>query len=47
MLGCALTLGRLANPDVHLAPSTEAQFVGELMQWVDAYFTIDVKGDPN
>ena len=40
ILGCALTLGRLANPDVRLSPITEAEFVGELVEWVDSYFDI-------
>ena len=47
ILGCALTLGRLSNPEVRLAPSTESRFVGDLMEWVGEYFTIDVKGVPN
>jgi hypothetical protein len=46
-LGCALTLGRLLNPDVKLAPSQENQFLGAIMNWADSYFTIDVKGEPN
>ena len=46
-MGCALTIGRLANPDVRLSPFTEVKFVGELMEWVDDYFTIDVTGEPN
>ena len=30
-MGCAMTLGRLANPEVKLAPQTEVKFVGDLM----------------
>lgn len=47
ILGCALTIGRLMNPDVKLSPYTETKFVGDLMEWADSYFTIDVKGEPN
>ena len=47
ILGCALTVGRLLNPEVKLSPHTETKFVGDLMEWADAYFTIDVKGVPN
>ena len=47
LLGCGLTVARLANPDVRLHPSLEAKFCGDMMGWVDAYFTIDVKGVAN
>ena len=47
LLGCGLTVARLANPDVRLHPVTEAKFCGDMMEWVDAYFTIDVKGVAN
>ena len=39
-LGLALTLARLANPDVRLATSVESRFVGDCMEWVDTYFAI-------
>ena len=44
LLGCGLTVARLANPDVRLHPFTEAKFCGHMMEWVDSYFTINVKG---
>lgn len=47
LLGCGLTVARLANPDVHLHPSTEAKFCGDMMEWVDAYFSVSVKGMAN
>ena len=39
-LGCALALGRLANSETKLSPSVESKFVGDLMEWVDSYFSI-------
>ena len=47
LLGCGLTVARLANPNVRLHPSTEVKFCGDMIEWVDAYFSIDVKGVAN
>lgn len=47
MLGSAAVIARLSNPDRKLDHSEEINFIQQLMEWNDAYWSVDSRAVMN